>query len=134
MDYKYIKFCNTTCIETNSNKIKNDIKNIFTKNFELDLENINNDHKMVTSDFSKFNNKNNTCFSLYDDTNYFSLIFTKYNYKNLCILIDQTNKKYIIIKLRISDNLYNNTLIIGNIVNDEYWQFKVKDILIYDNK
>jgi hypothetical protein len=124
-------FCNKKSLQIVSPNIRNDIKNqisnigSFNLNSKyytfLNKKNVNNlkENKFLVS-LSTFGKK-------------FVLFITRYNQKKFCIFINKKNDTMTITQLKFADDLFNGTLLDGEIVknNEEKWIFLINDIAYY---
>jgi hypothetical protein len=64
----------------------------------------------------------------------FLLYFTKIEDKKYCLYYNRKTKEVISVRYRFKDDIFNNTLIDGELLKDtdtENWRFSVSDILVY---
>jgi hypothetical protein len=124
--YKNIRICNNFNKEIKSDLIKSDILKLLDQNIYLKKK------KIISEDDIEILKENNHPIMIELNSYRILLFLTIYQNKKYCILIDQNipNKiKMILVKLRFSEELYNNTLLEGEIVlnKNNKWE-----ILIYD--
>jgi hypothetical protein len=131
--FKNIKLCNFKTKEIKSDIIKSDIlklldQNIYLKKkkiiLEEDIEILKGNHYPIMIELNSYR---------------ILILLTTYKFKKYCILIDQNipNKiKMILVKIRFSEKLYNNTLLEGEIVLNRFnkWEILLYDIRLFKNE
>lgn len=119
-----INFCNKKCYEVINfnNEIKKNLNNfnIFKKTNKIIVNEIPNSEHLTTLKVGKK----------------FFLFLTKINNKMFSFLIDYKTKKILLCRFRFNEDLYNNTLIIGEISKNKknQWVFYISDLILYKNK
>lgn len=135
----YITFCGSIGFNIKDDKYKKDILEEIYKKTEMKIiqKHFNNIQK---KHFKKLNEIPHLI-SLKSNGNPYFLYLTKYNHNNVCIFIDKKIQqgyflpRMIIVYLRFSNILFDNTLIEGEMIkdNNNNWLFLVNDIYIYKN-
>tara|TARA_B100001109_G_scaffold201801_1_gene168522 strand:+ start:537 stop:1646 length:1110 start_codon:yes stop_codon:yes gene_type:complete len=139
MQIGYISFCDKTAFNIKTQNVKEQIlKDIFNisqiKIIQKHFEILNQNH------FKKLND-NPHLISLKSNGNPYLLYLTKYNFINTCIFIDKKVQsgyflpRMIISRFNFSDELFDNTLIEGEMIKNDNkkWIFLINDIYIYKN-
>ena len=139
MQIGYISFCGNTAFNIKTQDVKEDILRsiydtsqikIIQKHFEI----LNKNH------FQKLND-NPHLISLKSNGNPYLLYLTKYNFVNTCMFIDKKVQagyflpRIIITRFNFPDDLFENTLIEGEMIkdNNNKWVFLINDIYIHEN-
>lgn len=140
MQIGYISFCDKTAFNIKSQNVKEQIlKDIYDisqikiiqKHFEI----------LKEHHFKKLND-NPHLISLKSNGNPYLLYLTKYNFVNTCIFIDKKVQagyflpRMIISRFNFPDELFDNTLLEGEMIkdNNKKWIFLINDLYIYKNQ
>jgi hypothetical protein len=135
-----ISFCDKTAFNIKNQNVKEQIlKDIYNisqikiiqKHFEI----------LKEHHFKKLND-NPHLISLKSNGNPYLLYLTKYNFVNTCIFIDKKVQagyflpRMIISRFNFPDELFENTLLEGEMIkdNNKKWIFLINDLYIYKNK
>ena len=122
--FKNIQICNHKTKEIKSDLIKSDILKLLDQHIYLKKK------KIILEEDIKILKENHYPIMV-ELNSYRILIFlTLYQGKKYCVLIDQNipNKvKMILVKIRFSEKLYNNTLLEGEIVLNKYNKWEILD-------
>ena len=139
MQIGYISFCDKTAFNIKTPNVKEQIlKDIYNisqikiiqKHFEI----------LKEHHFKKLND-NPHLISLKSNGNPYLLYLTKYNFVNTCIFIDKKVQsgyflpRMIISRFNFPDELFDNTLLEGEMIkdNNKKWIFLINDIYIHKN-
>ena len=135
-----INFASRTALNIKSNEVKKEILD--------EIENLTH-VKIIQKHFERFDknsfNKLNSqphLVSLRTNGNPYYCYLTKYNFINQCIFIDKKIQsgyfvpRMIITKLEFDDDLFENTLLDGEMLKNEKgeWIFIINDIILYKNE
>jgi len=140
MQIGYISFCDKTAFNIKTQNVKEQIlKDIYNisqikiiqKHFEI----------LKEHHFKKLND-NPHLISLKSNGNPYLLYLTKYNFVNTCIFIDKKVQagyflpRMIISRFNFPDELFDNTLLEGEMIkdNNKKWIFLINDLYIYKNQ
>jgi hypothetical protein len=138
-----INFCGEQAFNIISNDIKNKILNDIKDKSSGNVKVIKKHYTKFNKHHFKLLNELPHLVSLRSNGNPYLLYLTKYDYTNISIFIDKkivpgyNHPRMIITHLNLDDELYNDTLIDGEMINptsNSKWIFQINDIYLYKNK
>jgi len=139
METSPISFCSGEGENVSSKDIKQQILSTLEKKYGINLR---YNHACILNDKSLNFLKNPHLISIKTTgTNYF-LFITKFNNINYCFYIDRKIKqgytcpRIISVKYRFDDDVFNDTLLDGEIVKDknDNWMFLISDMIVSEGK
>jgi hypothetical protein len=139
MQIGYISFCDKTAFNIKTPNVK---ENILKDIYDISQIKIIQKHFEILKEhhFKKLND-NPHLISLKSNGNPYLLYLTKYNFVNTCIFIDKKVQagyflpRMIISRFNFPDELFENTLLEGEMIkdNNKKWIFLINDLYIYKN-
>lgn len=139
MEVSEIRFCNKTTYNLKNNKEKKNILDIIQQKFNISVTSKNFVFSRKLQNLIK---SNKYIMSYITQGNKYYIYLTKFKNENYTLLIDtkvQNNHKLpkiLIVQLNFKNELYNNSLFIGQLVltKSKQWIFLIDDLLVYKNK
>lgn len=134
-----ISFCDKVGYNIKCDLVKQSILNDL-ESFGIKI--IQKHYKEITKDTMYILNNNPHLISVRTNGNPYLIYFTRRNNVNQCIFIDKKVQqgyfypRMILIKIWFSDELFNGTILDGEMVkdNNNKWLFITSDILVHDNE
>lgn len=141
MQTQYISFCKKNGLNIKSNSIKTKILTELQDNYDIRI--IDRHHEVFNSEkhLKRLERVPHVC-SLKSNGNPYFMYLTKLDFVNTIVMIDKKIQmgyalpRMIIIRLFIkNENLFNNTLIEGEMIHDknDKWLFLMSDLLVHCN-
>lgn len=141
MQTQYISFCKKNGLNIKSNSIKTKILTELQDNYDVRI--IDRHHEVFNPEkhLKRLERVPHVC-SLKSNGNPYFMYLTKLDFVNTIVMIDKKIQmgyalpRMIIIRLFIkNENLFNNTLIEGEMIHDknDKWLFLMSDLLVYCN-
>ena len=141
MQTQYISFCKKNGLNIKSNSIKTQILTDLQDNYDIRI--IDKHHEVYNQEkhIKRLERVPHVC-SLKSNGNPYFMYLTKLDFVNTIVMIDKKIQmgyalpRMIIIRLFIkNDDLFNNTLIEGEMIHDknDKWLFLISDLLVHCN-
>ena len=128
---KSIKFANKKALLITSSSLVNVIKkNIFDK---INIDIFSKSYKLLNKDnFKRLINEKYLC-TLRSFGKTYLLYLVRINKQNYCLFINKKMNDIISVRIKFKDDLFNGTLIYGELIkdNDKNWIYVINDIYIY---
>lgn len=139
MEVNEIRFCNKTTYNLKNNKEKKNILDILKKKFNISVTDKN---FVFSRKLQNLIRSNKYIMSYITQGNKYFIYLTRFKNENYTLLIDtkiQNNHKLpkiLIVQLNFNNELYDNTLFIGQLVlnKSNQWIFLIDDLIVYKNK
>jgi len=128
---KSIKFANKKALLITSSKLVNVIKNNIFDKINIDI--FSKSYKILKKDNLKelMNDKFLCTLRSFGQT--YLLYLVKINNQNYCLFINKKKNDIISVRIKFKDDLFNGTLIYGELMkdNDKNWIYVINDLYIY---
>ena len=124
-----VKFCNKKGLEINDNLLKNII---IKKLNDYNLKHEEKNYRFLDNSLINYLkiNKHLVTLSSFGKKNL--LFLTKINNKKYCFFINKKNNTFVSVRYRFKDNIFNDTILDGELLkdNDNNWIFSIIDIIV----
>lgn len=135
-----ISFCNKVAINIINSEAKQDIMNVLKNKYNITMK-----HKyanIINKNTLQYLSKQPHLISIKTGGSNYFLFLTKLENTNVCLFIDRKVKqgytlpRIISTKFKFNDDLFNDTLMDGELVkdNDNNWMFIISNIIVYKTK